>query len=181
MDEFDWALSLVNSLVSKASMSSSRLKFASGKKNLTEYENIYALMMCIPDLSSGDCRDCLRGAVGDYQSCCNRKLTIDILKPSCVFQYTLYHFLESTADASPPPPPLAVIFAPPLLTPSTNTTTKEGSSSPIISIDNRSATFQIVIIVVVPISFLLVTRWRASCWMLCDPNMAKHVFGYTIK
>ncbi|CAL5345856.1 unnamed protein product [Camellia sinensis] len=149
MDEFDWALnSLVDSLVSKASIGSSRLKFASGKKNFTEYENIYALMMCTPDLSSGDCRDCLRGAVGDYQSCCNRKLTIDILKPSCVFQYKLYHFLESTADASPPPPPppLAVIFAPSLLTPSTNTT-KE---------DNRSATFQIVIIVVVPISFLLV-------------------------
>ncbi|XP_028108475.1 cysteine-rich receptor-like protein kinase 14 [Camellia sinensis] len=129
MDEFDWALiSLVDSLVSKASMGSSRLKFASGNKNFTEYENIYALMMCTPDLSSGDCRDCLRGAVGDYQSCCNRKQTVDILKPSCVFLYKQYPFFESTADASPPlpPPPLAVFFAPPPLTPSMNTTTKEG-------------------------------------------------------
>ncbi|THG05722.1 hypothetical protein TEA_021130 [Camellia sinensis var. sinensis] len=37
-----------------ASMGSSRLKFASGNKNFTEYENIYALMMCTPDLSSAD-------------------------------------------------------------------------------------------------------------------------------
>ncbi|KAI7994472.1 Cysteine-rich receptor-like protein kinase 11 [Camellia lanceoleosa] len=62
VDEFDQAMStLVDSLIFRAAMRastssrSSTLKFVTGKENFTTDQDIYALMQCTPNLSSGDC------------------------------------------------------------------------------------------------------------------------------
>ncbi|KAF7138938.1 hypothetical protein RHSIM_Rhsim07G0197400 [Rhododendron simsii] len=127
-----------------ASGNSSR-KFATGEKNYTRYQNntVYGLMQCVPSLSSVDCTRCLRGAVDDYQKFIPRKQAVIILRPSCIFQYDLSPFLESSAGAEPPPPapPVAVTFAPPPS--STNLTRNE---------DNKSRTLQ-------PTNIIVVAAW----------------------
>uniref|UniRef100_A0A5B6YSG1 Non-specific serine/threonine protein kinase n=1 Tax=Davidia involucrata TaxID=16924 RepID=A0A5B6YSG1_DAVIN len=150
MDEFDQALdSLIDSVVSRAQMGSSTLMFATGKKNFSDYRTIYALMQCTPDLSSTDCGDCLGWALRSYRTCCNRRKDVTILRPSCIFQYNLDPFFNSTADAPlppppppPPPPPIPVPFPPRPL----NTRTE----------DNGRSTSQAVVIIVVPIVISIV-------------------------
>ncbi|KAF7114747.1 hypothetical protein RHSIM_RhsimUnG0078700 [Rhododendron simsii] len=141
-DEFDQALNdLVDRLIIRAAAGNTSLKFAMGTTNYTQDENntVYGLMQCVPSLSSVDCSRCLRGAVDDYRSCCLRKKAVNIMRPSCLFQYDLSPISESSAGAAPPPPAPspAHTFAPP--TPSTNVTTKQ---------DNKSSTLRIVVVAV---------------------------------
>ncbi|XP_052180892.1 cysteine-rich receptor-like protein kinase 25 [Diospyros lotus] len=144
VDEFERALDdLVNSLVIKASKGFSKLKFATGKTNFTVYDdNIYGLTQCTPDLSSADCERCLRGAVVDYQGCNRRTKAMTVLRPSCIFQYDLNQFYESTAyDISLAPPP-AVSSAP--VPPPHQTPPPPGKGK-----KNSTNTLRIAIIVVV--------------------------------
>ncbi|GFZ06297.1 hypothetical protein Acr_18g0004670 [Actinidia rufa] len=125
VNEFDQALlSLAISLVEKASLSPPRSKFATGKNNFTKYENIYALMECIPSIALDGCRDCLQQLVDDYQTCCMRRKGVVIVGPNCMFQYEMYPFFEVTSDPSPPPLPPPVSSA--SLPPPTNKTINEG-------------------------------------------------------
>ncbi|KAE9458951.1 hypothetical protein C3L33_09145, partial [Rhododendron williamsianum] len=129
VNEFNQALNnLVDRLVIRAAAGNTSLKFAMGTTNYTQDENntVYGLMQCVPSLSSVDCTKCLRGAVDDYQKFIPTTISVIILRPSCIFQYDLSPFLESSAGAEPPPPapPVAVTFAPP--PPSTNLTRNEG-------------------------------------------------------
>ncbi|KAL0834683.1 hypothetical protein Bca101_086572 [Brassica carinata] len=55
---------------SKSTPSSSNNHYKADMAPLTALQNIYALMQCTPDLSSGDCDNCLRQSARDYQSCC---------------------------------------------------------------------------------------------------------------
>ncbi|XP_057463255.1 cysteine-rich receptor-like protein kinase 25 isoform X1 [Actinidia eriantha] len=145
VDEFDQALqSLALSLVEKVALGPPRFRFATGKKNFEEYQSIFALMECIPTISSNGCRDCLKQSVDDYQTCCVRRQWVVIVGPSCVFQYE-YPFSEVISDPSPLPLPPPVAVAP--LPPSTNTTINEG---------NRSRKLRTAMIIAVSVSILLV-------------------------
>lgn len=127
-DQFDevWT-SLVKTIVSKAAMGSSKLKFATGEAKVTAFQKIYALMQCTPDLSQSECNDCLTLAANDFQNCCRGKVGGSIRKPSCIFTFNLYPFYESTAEVPPPSPspPLIANYPPP---PSTNRTSAKGMS-----------------------------------------------------
>ncbi|KAF7114745.1 hypothetical protein RHSIM_RhsimUnG0078900 [Rhododendron simsii] len=155
VDEFDQALNnLADRLVIRAASGNSSRKFATGEKNYTRYQNntVYGLMQCVPSLSSVDCTRCLRGAVDDYQKFIPRKQAVIILRPSCIFQYDLLPFLESSAGAEPPPP------APP--PPSTNLTKNEGTfmlwGVSLCCANNKSRTLQPTIVIVVAVSIFLV-------------------------
>ncbi|KAG5541640.1 hypothetical protein RHGRI_021468 [Rhododendron griersonianum] len=150
VNEFNQALNnLVDRLVIRAAAGNSSLKFATGEKNYTRYQNntVYGLMQCVPSISSVDCTRCLRASVDYNQKYYPRTRSVIILRPSCIFQHDLSPFLESSAGAEPPPPapPVAVTFAPP--PPSTNLTRNE---------DNKSRTLQPTIIIVVAVSIFLV-------------------------
>ncbi|XVF27711.1 hypothetical protein REPUB_Repub14bG0132000 [Reevesia pubescens] len=101
--------SLMVSVVRNASMGSSRLKYATGEANLTEFQKIYSQMQCTPDLSPKDCDSCLRELVSSYQTCCHGKQGGVVQKPSCWFRWDLYPFYVSnpatTAPSSSPAPP----------------------------------------------------------------------------
>ncbi|XP_058194579.1 cysteine-rich receptor-like protein kinase 26 isoform X2 [Rhododendron vialii] len=165
VDEFDQALnSLVESLIIRAAMGSSTIKFATGEGKFGGYLKIYGLMQCIPGIASVDCSRCLRGAVDEYRSCCFRKRGANVLRPSCMFLYDLIPFFESSAGAAPPPPPPSPLltFAPP---PSTNVTTKEGS---------KSSKFQTTIIIVVLVSiFLVFVGLACACFLLRKREIVK--------
>ncbi|OAY24618.1 putative receptor-like protein kinase At4g00960 [Manihot esculenta] len=139
--QFDeiWS-SLMEQVGTRASMGSSKIKFATGEANYSTglHETIYVMMQCTPDLSQSNCSYCLQQAVGDFRACCSGKRGGYVLQPSCWFRWDLFPFYASTADDAPPPstPP------PPPTTP--------------IAEDNGGIKSGIVVITVVPVvSFLL--------------------------
>ncbi|KAI8567461.1 hypothetical protein RHMOL_Rhmol02G0123600 [Rhododendron molle] len=153
VDEFDNALSsLSDSLVNRVTTGSSVGKFATGEIAYTVLDYIYGLVQCVPGLSSADCSSCIRSAIDDYHGCCFRRRGVNIITPSCIFQYDLTYFYESSAGAAPPPPPPPSPPPPPPLDtfspppPSTNVTIKG---------DDKSRTIQTTILIVVPVSTIL--------------------------
>ncbi|XP_044461362.1 putative cysteine-rich receptor-like protein kinase 16 [Mangifera indica] len=121
--------SLMDRLVTKASMGSSMLKFATGEANLTLFRKIYSLMQCTPDLPPSNCDYCLRQSVSKYQSCCHGKQGGYVDRPNCVFRWDLYPFYDSieaqSPSPSPPPPPR---ISPPQVT---NEIPDKGGISPV--------------------------------------------------
>ncbi|KAJ0075747.1 hypothetical protein Patl1_33889 [Pistacia atlantica] len=77
--------SLMDRVVTKASMGSFKLKFATEEVNLTFFQKIYALMQCTPDLSRSNCDSCLRQSVSYFETCCHGKQGGYVLRPSCIF------------------------------------------------------------------------------------------------
>ncbi|KAF8086798.1 hypothetical protein N665_0612s0018 [Sinapis alba] len=91
----------------KTTPSSSNNHYKADVAPLRALENIYALMQCTPDLSSGDCDNCLRQSARDYQSCCGQKQGGVVMRPSCFFRWDLYQYskaFDNITVASPPPP-----------------------------------------------------------------------------
>ncbi|KAF2305015.1 hypothetical protein GH714_001076 [Hevea brasiliensis] len=112
--QFDeiWS-SLMERVGTKASMGSSKIKFATGEADYTTLQTIYVMMQCTPDLSQSNCSYCLQQAVGDSLGLLPGKRGGYVLKPSCWFRWDLYPFYESTAadapQASLPPPPTTTV------------------------------------------------------------------------
>ncbi|GKV19277.1 hypothetical protein SLEP1_g29563 [Rubroshorea leprosula] len=134
--------SLMDGLVRNASAGTSRLKFATGEANLlTQFQKIYALTQCTPDLSQRDCDFCLRQCVLNFESCCRGKQGGGVQKPSCFLRWDLYPFYNP-----PPPPPSSpppVSGSPPPVSNSNNTKPAK---------DNGRLATQTIIIVVVVVS-----------------------------
>lgn len=82
---------------------------------LTALQNIYALMQCTPDISSGDCDNCLRQSARDYQACCGQKQGGVVMRPSCFFRWDLYTYSKAfdNITVGSPPPPLPPVAPPP--------------------------------------------------------------------
>ncbi|AEE83018.1 serine/threonine kinase-like protein [Arabidopsis thaliana] len=81
---------------------SSRRYYAANVTNLTNFQNIYALMLCTPDLEKGACHNCLEKAVSEYG---NLRMQRGIVAwPSCCFRWDLYPFIGAfNLTLSPPP------------------------------------------------------------------------------
>ncbi|TXG47029.1 hypothetical protein EZV62_026323 [Acer yangbiense] len=142
MTEFNriWG-NLMDGLVGKAS--TSRLKFATEEENLTQFQTIYALMQCTPDLSQSNCSLCLRGYVTAYDKCCNGKQGGHIQGPNCNYRWELYPFYTITATPDAPAPY-------PLPPPSTITTTEDNGGG------TNSRTIVIIVFSII-LFFLLVS------------------------
>ncbi|XP_022549278.2 cysteine-rich receptor-like protein kinase 11 isoform X2 [Brassica napus] len=99
----------------KNTPSSSNNHYKADMAPLTALENIYALMQCTPDLSSGDCDNCLRQSARDYQSCCCQKRGGVVMRPSCFFRWDLYKYSKAfdNITVASPPPPLPPMASPP--------------------------------------------------------------------
>ena len=71
------------------------------------FRRIYALMQCIPGISSVGCDACLQANVRTYQGCCWGKQGGSIRRPVCFFRFDPYLYLDAFDDiaSSPPPPP----------------------------------------------------------------------------
>ena len=86
-------------------------------------ERIYALMQCIPGLSSKQCEICVRDSLRDYQNCCNGFMGGTIRKPVCYFLWDGYAYFGAFNDTpsaptqeSQPGPILSPPTPPPLTT-----------------------------------------------------------------
>ncbi|XP_058725204.1 cysteine-rich receptor-like protein kinase 29 [Vicia villosa] len=112
---------LMDNLTSKAVKGDSRTKYAAGSLPGSQYEVIYGLVQCTPDLSENDCNSCLVENLQQISGCCKGKIGGRVVRPSCNMRFeTSYLFYEP--QASPPSPPPS---------PPPNTTGKSNKSSTI--------------------------------------------------
>jgi hypothetical protein len=108
VDEFNGDLrSLLESLRSQAVAGGSLRKFAAGNATAPNFQTLYGLVQCTPDLSEEDCYDCLREAIEGIPQCCGGKEGGRVIRPSCNIMFEIYPFYNSTAAASSPPSPVA--------------------------------------------------------------------------
>ena len=75
-------------------------RFGTREVKVTPFQTIYSLVQCTPDLSSGQCEECLSDAMGMIRKCCEGKEGATILFPSCNFRYELFPFYNRTSVAS---------------------------------------------------------------------------------
>ena len=79
------------------------VKVAVGNANYkSQNSTIYGLMQCSPDLSEGDCSNCLVRAQSYFRGCCSKYAGVRILAPSCNLRIELEQFYGSTLVESPP-------------------------------------------------------------------------------
>ncbi|CAA7018256.1 unnamed protein product [Microthlaspi erraticum] len=67
-------------------------------------DQVYALMQCIPGLSSEECETCVRENVREYRSCCNGYRGGSVRKPVCFFRWDGYPYLGAFGDTPSLPP-----------------------------------------------------------------------------
>ncbi|KAJ4703243.1 Cysteine-rich receptor-like protein kinase [Melia azedarach] len=103
--------SLMERNIKRASTGSCRAKFATEEANSTNFQQIYSLMQCTPDISQSDCEFCLSQSVAAYQTCCHGKQGGIIQRPNCIFRWDLYPFYNETVCPSLPPPPGSTQFS----------------------------------------------------------------------
>ncbi|KAI5324577.1 hypothetical protein L3X38_033650 [Prunus dulcis] len=149
---------LLDDLRGQAAGNGSLRKFAAGTTTAPNFQTIYGLAQCTPDLTEQDCRDCLGSSLADIPECCQGKVGARISKPSCDVRYEIYRYVDPETVPPLPSslPPLSSPPPPPLSSPAPPSTSTGGSKS------NRS---QIVIIIVVPIvvSVVLIVIFFCIC------------------
>ncbi|KAG6778601.1 hypothetical protein POTOM_014939 [Populus tomentosa] len=70
-------------------------KFAVNETSFDAFQNIYSLAQCTPDLSSFDCKNCLRAVIGRLPICCSSKIGGRVLFPSCYIHYEIIEFYNA--------------------------------------------------------------------------------------
>ncbi|GER52983.1 cysteine-rich receptor-like protein kinase [Striga asiatica] len=107
---------LLDGLRDRAAAGGPRRKVAAANVTYNDFQDIFALVQCSPDLTADDCSSCLIGAAGEIPTCCDRRVGGGVLLSSCTIRYETYPFynmtrlreLESAPPAPaplPPPPP----------------------------------------------------------------------------
>ncbi|KAG5405065.1 hypothetical protein IGI04_011184 [Brassica rapa subsp. trilocularis] len=121
-------------------------------------DNVYALMQCIPGISSDECEACLQENVRAHQRCCNGYIGGSVGKPVCYFQWDGYAYLgafdafNDTHSKPAPPPPTPPPPAPP---------PPDG---------NKIATRAIVAIVVSAVTFVVLLAFGLVIWKRLRKN-----------
>ncbi|KAK7828875.1 cysteine-rich receptor-like protein kinase 29 [Quercus suber] len=134
LDKFNQDLrTLLDGLRVQAVAGGSLRKFAEANATAPNFQTLYALVQCTPDLYQQDCSDCLTGAFGDIPSCCDGKQGGRVVRPSCNFRYEVYRFYDPVADIAPPPS-----SPPPSLSPPLATSRSSPTQSPIPLVTKRN-------------------------------------------
>lgn len=116
-DEYNKVLGkLLYGLKSKAASGDSMKKYATANETGPNFQDIYSLMQCTPDVSYLDCNQCLDQAIARLPSCCENKIGGRVIRASCNLRYESYPFYEF---------PVLLPSSPPR-TPSTNHTSSQG-------------------------------------------------------
>ena len=133
VDQFNEILGkLMKSVRDIGASGDSRRKYATAE-NATglNFQTIYGLVQCTPDLSQQECYQCLDGAISEIPNCCNGKLGGRVLRPSCNIRFESNSFYGNTTTLDPDPeaPPHSTnTTSSTNNTSSTNTTSSQGTS-----------------------------------------------------
>ncbi|XP_047310312.1 cysteine-rich repeat secretory protein 38-like [Impatiens glandulifera] len=100
-DQFNKVLqSLLEDLKPKAAAGGSRLKFAAGNRLGPDFQSIYAIVQCAPDLSAVTCSDCLTRTFSLYPICCDKRIGGRVITPNCNFRYEIGAFYNQTRSSN---------------------------------------------------------------------------------
>ncbi|XP_010432744.1 PREDICTED: putative cysteine-rich receptor-like protein kinase 39 [Camelina sativa] len=109
--EQEWNAMANRTIKAAAEAEKSVLKYYSAvKAEFTEYENVYMLMQCTPDIASHDCKTCLEECVALFKKWYWGRQGGEVNLPSCFFRWDLYPFHGAfgnlTRVPAPPRPPV---------------------------------------------------------------------------
>ncbi|XP_042520783.1 cysteine-rich receptor-like protein kinase 10 isoform X2 [Macadamia integrifolia] len=93
----------VNKVATTAASDSER--FGTRDANFSQFQKLYCLAQCSPDISRIDCNRCLLGTIAFLPSCCSGKIGGRVLNPSCNIRFEMFPFYRVTASAPAPLPP----------------------------------------------------------------------------
>ncbi|XP_027937060.1 putative receptor-like protein kinase At4g00960 [Vigna unguiculata] len=148
-DKFNQALSnLMKNLTIVAASGDSRRKYATDSVVASNFQTIYGLVQCTPDLSETDCNRCLDGAIYEISPCCANKKGVRVVRPSCNIRFETYSFYDPTPKLDPDVKP-----------PSASPPSSFNSTSP----KESNNTITIVIAVVVPTLVAAVVSLLCLC------------------
>ncbi|KAK9084898.1 hypothetical protein Sjap_025309 [Stephania japonica] len=100
-DKFPPFLKQMMSELSKEAVSDSNGQlFSVGKRNSTIFDDVYGLVQCSRDLSSGDCGKCLGVAIDKLMMCCKYSRGALLFGLSCNMRFETYPFYNRVPGAS---------------------------------------------------------------------------------
>ncbi|ESQ38141.1 hypothetical protein EUTSA_v10028503mg [Eutrema salsugineum] len=110
-EEFSAMADRTIEVASTADESSALKYYGVSSAEFTDFQDIYMLMQCTPDLSSSDCKYCLRENVRYNLEQYWGRTGSTIARPSCYFRWDLYPFVGAfdnlmRVSAPPRPPPV---------------------------------------------------------------------------
>ncbi|KAL0712027.1 hypothetical protein Bca4012_019005 [Brassica carinata] len=70
-----------------------------------EFPNVYMMMQCTPDITSGECKSCLEECVTYFRDMSWGKQGGTVCRPSCLFRWDLYSFYGAFANITRVPAP----------------------------------------------------------------------------
>ncbi|KAK2405005.1 putative receptor protein kinase [Trifolium repens] len=111
VDQFKQVLGNLMKKLKEKAASSDDSRFMYAADNATDvnlnFQTIYGLVQCTPDLSLQDCHRCLDDAISEIPSCCNNKIGGKVVKPSCNIRYesSLFYGPTPVIDSNETPPP----------------------------------------------------------------------------
>lgn len=82
-------------------------KYATQEASL-QFQTMYCLVQCTPDLSPEGCRSCLRSAITQLLNCSRNSIGGRVLYPSCNLRYELFIFYNSTGQPRSSPPSVII-------------------------------------------------------------------------
>jgi hypothetical protein len=106
---------LLDMLRNRAASGNATPKFAAASAAAPDFQTIYALLMCTPDLDELECSSCLGRATQYIPQCCDGKQGGRYIAPSCDLRYEIYTFYDPAAEEALPPPPSPLSSPPPSL------------------------------------------------------------------
>ncbi|KAG2688146.1 hypothetical protein I3760_09G080900 [Carya illinoinensis] len=147
---------LLDRLRKSAALGNSTRKFALGSEATSDFQTIYALLECTPDLNSLYCTSCLEQLVGYTSYCCNGlKVGGKFVTPSCDLRYEIYSFYDPAAESPPPSPIAQPVPSPPQVLPPTQGSKSNTSRTVIIIV---VPTFAFVVLIISVCVYLRVVR-----------------------
>lgn len=103
---YDELMVRTTAAASNRSSSFEQKYYAAEAASLKNFETMYTMMQCAPDVSSQDCEFCLNKSVAEYKSSCRGKQGGWVSRPSCYFRWEMYSFSEAFDTITLPPPSL---------------------------------------------------------------------------
>ncbi|KAK7374326.1 hypothetical protein VNO80_07754 [Phaseolus coccineus] len=101
VDEFNKVLGgLLRNLREKTAGGDSRHKYATDTAIVANFQPIYGLMQCTPDLSRQDCGDCLDWSISSIRRYSKDRVGALVLLPSCNVRFEIYQFYPALPPAS---------------------------------------------------------------------------------
>ncbi|KAL3742078.1 hypothetical protein ACJRO7_017543 [Eucalyptus globulus] len=127
VDQFNQVLrNLMDGLRDRAASGNSTRKFAVGNATAPNFQTLFGLVQCTPDLSWLQCDNCLMNAIGRIPWCCDQKQGGRVITPSCNIRFEVGRFFDPSAYESPPSPPESPVSPSP---PPTNNPSPKGKDT----------------------------------------------------